>query len=85
MQNHKELEAITYLTKSFDLEENEEVAYKCLQLIINNHDDNINSQKYIECLKKSKSPKMVMLAAHGLQYQKNKQKQKTKQLNLYTC
>lgn len=70
LQNHKELEAITYLTKSFDLEENEEVAYKCLQLIINNHDDNINSQKYIECLKKSKSPKMVMLAAHGLQYQK---------------
>ena len=40
------------------------------KLIINNHDDNINTSKYIECLKKSKSPKMVMLAAHGLQYQK---------------
>ncbi len=70
LQNHKELEAITYLTKSFNLDENEDVAYKCLQLIINNHDDNINTSKYIECLKKSKSPKMVMLAAHGLQYQK---------------
>lgn len=36
LQNHKELEAITYLTKSFNLDENEDVAYKCLQLIINN-------------------------------------------------
>jgi len=77
LDEHKQLEAIKYLSVSFDLEENEDVASKCLQLIINNHDDNKNISNYIKCLKKSKNPRNVMLAAHGLQFIKNQSEAKS--------
>jgi len=72
LDNHKELEAINYLSIAYDSNKEENTAFIILNLIIKNNDDNPNIQDYIDCLKKSTNPKYVISAAAGYNFLKNK-------------
>lgn len=76
LDKNKQLEAIRYLEKSFEINNCEETAANCLQLIIDNNDENEKTNQYINYLEKSKNPNMVMLAAQGWQYIENKEQAK---------